>query len=455
MPSKSSPKQRRRPLSKRTPTTTRATTKAARKTSRAASPTPPTDGPSPLDLTREVLDVSVTERGQFRKCRRQWHLETIENLAPKRPTIELDFGTGLHSALEAYYLGAGEGAHDLDAAHNALDEWLAEAVHKADDLEQPPEVHEELIEHTALGHTMLDNYVRFDQASRVPLGDTIAVEGQPVGDPTDWHVPKGYPPLARVTLHESGRLLVPIVDPETKQVLEPRSLRDPGRKLAPTSDMMHVPMLSARIDLLTLRKTPKKGLWVVDHKSAGSQPSDRGWDFDDQATGYCYVVWRWTGKIPRGVVPNYLIKQAPKPPRIVGKHKDKLSTAKDQLTTPDMYREALKEHGLIMPGSGRIASDDHAACMAALLERGWDPFFRRFEVTRNAHELESFERRLYAEYHDMREATYNEMQRYPNPSTYWCPGCRVNSICHAMEDGSDYEDVIEHNFVQAEDRKAA
>lgn len=453
MPSQSS--RSRRPLgAKKKPT--KGTTKRSGRQTRTSrtrtttrsekTPATPTE-PTPQELTRQLLDVSVTERGQFRTCRRRWDLQTIRNLTSKRPTIELDFGTGMHAALEAYYLGAGEGELDISAGHEALDTWHEGMVAKLDDGDQPPEVYEELVDHLELGHGMLDNYVAYDRVAKVQLGDVLAVEGQPVGEPLDWKQPKGYDdPRTAVTLHESGRLLVPIVDPVTKLPLDTRVGKVEGGG---------IPCLSARIDLLTQRRTPKKGLWVIDHKTAGSQPSDRGWDFDDQATGYCYTVWRWTGIIPRGVVPNYLIKQLPKPPRIVGKHKDKLSTAKDQLTTPDMYREALKEHGLIMPGSGRIASDDHEACMAALLERGWDPFFRRFEPMRNIDELLAFERRLFEEWHDMREARENPAKLYPNLSTWWCPGCGVRSICHAMEDGSDFEDIIEHDFVVGEDRKAA
>lgn len=367
-------------------------------------------------------------------------MQTLKNLVPKRPTIALDFGTGMHEALEAYYLGAGEGEHDLNAAHLALDKWDARQIAKLDDGDFPPEVYEEQIEHFDLGHAMLENYVRFDKAAKVQLGDVLAVEGQPVGEPS-WKAPSGYPPPV---LHESGRLLVPIVDPHTGEAL-PRG-----------------PMLSMRIDLLTQRKTPKKGLWVVDHKTSGSQPQDRGWDFDDQVTGYCYGVWRYTGIIPRGVVANFLIKDVPKPPRMVRRRGSKdpedtvLSTAKDQLTTPDMYRAALKDEGLIMPGSGRVATDEHAACMEALLERGWDPFFRRFEPTRNEHELMAFERRLYAEYHDMCEASdEGDLRMYPNLDSRICTYCPVNRICHAMEDGSDWEGVIETEYMQGEDRKAA
>jgi uncharacterized protein (UPF0179 family) len=43
---------------------------------------------------------------------------------------------------------------------------------------------------------------------------------------------------------------------------------------------------------------------------------------------------------------------------------------------------------------------------------------------------------------------------YPNPITQYCSNCDVAPICLAIEDGSDYEDVIDHRYQLAEDRKA-
>lgn len=407
-------------------------------------------GPTPLELTQTGLDVSVTERAEFRSCRRRWALSTIRNLVPKRPELALDFGTGMHSALEAVYLGLGdEGELMFDRGQRALTKWHKDAIRKLDRDEEPPEVHDELDTIAELGHGMLVNYERFDAVARVQLGDVIAVEGQPLGEPLDWHNPDGYDELTTPVLSDSGRMLVPIVDPDTKGILSPR--KPDGSELVP-GDTAYVPRLSARIDLLALRTTPHKGLWIVDHKTSASPWNDRGLDFDDQVTGYCYVVWRWTGIIPRGVILNILIKQEPKPPRILAK--GDLSTAKDQLTTPDMYRAALRDHGLLLPGSGRIATDKHEACMKALLERGWDPFFQRLEVTRNIYELMSFEQRLWDEYMDMSEALIGDAPLYPNPSSMLCPRCPVNRICLAMEDGSDPDDVIENQYRQGEDRKA-
>lgn len=376
----------------------------------------------------------MTERGQFRTCRRRWYLQTLESLEPKLPQLALCFGTGIHKALEVFYGSNRNEAKMLVAFEDWYVEenakWEKGGIANEADLFQ-------LYEMSKLGIEMLENYVKYDKVSKVKLGVPLAVEGvwRKGKKPKRIGPPKGYPKSAEVVLSESGRLLVPIVHPLTKEPVESGAC------------------MSGKIDLLTERATPKKGLWVVDYKTATSASSELGVDFDDQITGYDYTVWRWTGQIPRGVVYNYLIKSPVKEPRYSEKQ-EKLSAAKDQLTTPDEYRKALKAEGLIK--GGRIIGDKYAECLDALLARGWDPWFKRYEVTRNLYQMERFEEHLWNEHVDMMDVKKDE-KYYPNPQTFpfqVCQRCPVNRICLAMEDGSDVQGVIETNYQEAEDRKA-
>lgn len=397
---------------------------------------------TPLEATRELLDISVTERVQFRTCRRRWKLETIDNLESRLPSWALEFGTGMHLALEVFY-----NTRSLKKAHAALDGWYKDEEKRArqnelDGLEGAEELLNELHELVELGHIMLDNYKKFDETAKVQLGKVLAVEGKfKRGVKFQNQPPKGYPDSARVIVHPSGRLLVPIVNADTK---EPFAI---GGGYANDTG----PYLTARIDLLTERKTPKKGIWVVDHKTATQAHQEDGLEFDDQVTGYCYVVWRWTGVIPRGVVYNDLIKQAPKPPRI--NQGDVLSAAKNQLTTPELYKAELKARGLMTSG-GLIVQEKYEQCLESLMARGWDPFFRRFELTRNEEQLLNFERRLVDEYWDMVGTQERPSMIYPNPMVMNCRGCGVKRICLAMEDGSDPQSVIDLEYIVGRDRKA-
>jgi len=406
---------------------------------------------APLELTQSARDVSVTERGQFRTCRRRWTLETIENLTPKAPTWALEFGTGIHGALEAYYesLATGDG-NSLEIAVESLEDW-----HEEMEESQQEElgglyskaVEEELWDLYGLGRQMLDNYALFsaDKAREDPW-EVLAIEGKEPGgkiiSPATFGE-FGDPPYGRSAhpfIHQ-GRILCPIVNPTTGHCL-------PGR-----------PFLSGRLDLIVRRAKRNNTLWVVDHKTTASSPSDRGLDFDDQVTGYSYLMWRLTGLIPRGTIFNYLVKQVPKEPRIISvtaKNPDgKLSTAKDQLCLAADYRKVMLERG-IMRKDGTVTSEEHAECYAGLLAKGYDPYFKRFEPTRNEDEVLHFEERLYQEYRDMRHVYQHrhEGAAYPNPSTWWCPSCSVGPICQAMEDGSDVEGIIDSRYMHAPDRKA-
>jgi hypothetical protein len=413
----------------------------------------------PIERTKTVRDISVTERGSFRTCHRQWYLETVLNLEPRGvANWAFAFGTGLHAGLEAYYkfkgglpykmVGAPTGGTEEITAYD----WMIDNFHqwyekldKKIQKELGPlaaEMRDELLGYKLLGEEMLDYYDQF--ASVEDNFKVAAVEGlwtpegkALLGDQLNPPYSKHAWPLR----HPSGRIMVPIVHPTTKRRLS--SFKRGGQPV----------FLSARLDLIVFRMgLGLRGFWVTDHKSTASAPSDRGIDFEDQITGYCYVFWRLTGIIPRGTVFNYLVKQVPKEPRRTQTGTG-LSYAKDQLTTPEMYKEALIERGLMV--NGKIYSEKHEECYRSLLAYGWDRFFRRFEVQRNEHELMRFEERLYEEYHDMLDAyKFPARRAYPNQSYMHCPGCSVNKICQAIEDGSDYEWLIENAYQEGEDRKA-
>lgn len=394
---------------------------------------------SPLELTRAALDVSVTERSSFRGCRRRWYLENIDNLEPLIPTTALDFGTGIHTALEAYYGNEGDPVKVFEKWHK---KWY-ENVEQ--DLRGLGSIGEDALTEfwglKDLGTGMLSGYLDW---SKVEDDFTVlSIEGRGAAE----HFAKKKSSLsgdhkAYPATIDQGRVVAPI-------------LRSKGGALLPFKGG---PRLSGRIDMLVERKgVGKKGLWILDHKTTSSAPSNKGLDFEDQITGYCYLVWRLTGQMPRGVIFNYLVKQVPKAPRINQPTKANplgpVSTAKDQLTTAALYKDLLLERGM-MTKAGVIESETHAECYAALLGRGMKPFFQRFEVQRNEEEIRNFEKHLMEEYADIRSVKKSPEKAYPNRSTWHCPGCGMGPLCLAMDDGSDVDGIIESRYQQAPDRKA-
>ena len=411
---------------------------------------------TPLERTRRVLDISVTERETFAICPRRWELEVLENLAPRVPLGQnLDIGSAAHEGLEGYYITKHNGAafppghapSPLDAALQALENWYNRNADRIDDdpelvSEAKDALQDELWD---MGNFVEEMLTAYHQFAKVEDDFTIhAVEGLITGAGKSWlskhHGEREWissiADTGVVVDEESGRLLCPIIDPRTKECL-------PGK-----------PVLSAKIDLLVHSIAEgRKGLWVIDHKTTGSTPADRGLDFFDQPTGYCYIVWRWLGILPRGVIYNYLIKKEVKPPKI--NKGNKLSTDKRQLTTAAMYRAELEERGLMT--KGKIANKEMRETYEAFLQRGWSPWFQRHYAMRNVFELQSFEERLADEYQDMLdvyEEVHPALPHFGLPHLPWCNYCSVAPICQAIEDGSDADQIIDSRYMQAPDRKA-
>lgn len=401
--------------------------------------------PTPLELTRNVQDISVTERNAFKTCRRRWYLETILNLQPKGIlNWSLEFGTGIHAALESYYL-AKAGLLNEDPKQAMLDsfeiwyEEIDESVVAAHLGTFESAVRNELLTFKELGEIMLWNYheyasVRDDEIICCVEGAWTEEGLKLLGESKPPYDEQFHP-----VLHESGRFLTPI--------LEFSEGRDGVARW-----MQDKPYLSARLDLVIWkRQTGKRGFWIRDHKTASQAPNPKGLDFDDQVTGYGYTFWRHTGIYPRGTEFNFLIKNVPNDPRIL--QDGSLSTAKDQQTLPSLYKKEVKNQGLLK--DGKITSVKHAECYASLLAYGWDRYFQRHESPRNEHEYYMFETRLPEEHEDMLAVKNNpERKAYPHLSQYVCQGCSVGSICQAIEDGSDFEFIMENRYQEAPDRKA-
>ena len=115
----------------------------------------------PSSIPPDAKRIRVTERAQFRSCRRQWSLSSREKLVPINAAADArSLGTAIHEALATFYRTNGE-------VYAAWESW-GEAVKKADlDPEQ-----------SELGTIMLEGYMRY--ADEKDKGCTIAVmDGQP------------------------------------------------------------------------------------------------------------------------------------------------------------------------------------------------------------------------------------------------------------------------------------
>jgi hypothetical protein len=337
--------------------------------------------------------TSVTERGGFRDCRRRWYLDTYERLQPRSQVPwALEFGTIIHTGLEAYYRAVRNVTDMLDAYRIAWEEVDTTLATEYGGMYKMG-IEEEWWNYYLLGEGMLRNYDAYDRR----MG---------------W-----FDEVIEVNLEERG--FVPIRD------LRGRRLR--GR-----------PLLSGRIDLV-VRKD--EDFWVWDHKTAAQKPSYSALDVDDQGTGYCNIVWRRLGIVPKGFMYNVLLKRLPKEVPLL--KSGRLSVDKTRLMTYDFFMDAIRQHE-----QDPALYVDH---LDELEKRGYDDFFVRDTSVRNLEQLQTFEKRVFLEYQDMQSVIRHPHLAYPNPNQRNCPGCSVLPICHAMEENGNVE-AMREMYVVAEPR---
>lgn len=352
---------------------------------------PAPTGLEPVTPVR-LRETSVTERQDFRSCRRRWFLNTVHRLTPAGGALHFWFGNLIHAALEEYYTAQKEGASQDEMegrARIAYETFYGLSIREArqalgrffDSIE------EEYADMHEMGLGMLDGYFKMERG-----------EG---GMPKIFLVEQRY------------------------------RVRIPGT----------VGWLTGRFDLII--ELPNGDLLVVDHKTAGSRHNSAHLDLDDQLTGYVYVYWRATGTMPRGAVYNVLLKKVAKKPTLL--KSGKLSQDKQQSTTYDLYLEAIREHGLQV--------SDYNDMLVYLREQGWSNFFNQEPVFRTKAQLLEFERNLVREWKDMRRVASHPDEAYPNPTAMNCPSCPVRMICSTMMDGGDYRAIIENEYQVAPPRR--
>lgn len=337
--------------------------------------------------------VRVTEVEKFKECRRAWYLGEIRGLMPKVPTDYLWFGDKMHIGLQ-------ELAATGDS-EKAIAAYMAACNASIPDLEAGfgafwPEMSQMFQELVTLGKGMLHNYAIFDRATGMRL-KTVSLE---------------------------ERLFVPIHNPN-------------GRALKGT------PRLTARMDRLAIREG-LGGEFLVDYKNSTRAWTDgRNLELDEQTTGYNYIFWRVRGHLPAGMIYDTLLKRIPNEPKVL--KSGKLSVDKDQGTTFELYTEALHKMNL--------DPKDYTDVLASLKEQAWSKYFKREITTRNMAQIRAYERDLYNTFQDMRDVARDPRKAYPSPSPMRCPRCPFRDVCLAMNDGSDYEDIIKARFTVSEEKR--
>jgi hypothetical protein len=184
-----------------------------------------------------------------------------------------------------------------------------------------------------------------------------------------------------------------------------------------------------RIDLLVEDKDGR--YWIVDHKTAAQFGNNDWLDLDEQGGSYCWALSTMLNIPIAGVIYNKLLKAYPEPPAELKRPQGgrNYSVNKQQRTTYDVYLKCLKEN-----------NEPIAPYMEYLeyLKGEGNPFFQRVPVRRTQTEQKNLQHQIGLEAIDM----LNDPVIYPNAGMFNCMGCWFKTPCLAMNDGSDYQYIL-------------
>lgn len=176
---------------------------------------------------------------------------------------------------------------------------------------------------------------------------------------------------------------------------------------------------------------------VEDYKTTGKAYEIGRLEQDPQVSAYF-----WGGQLvygPRFEAAYWLefLKAVPDPPEVL--KNGELSKNKNQYTTAAMYEETLLHYYGTIPSK---YTDILNHFKSQETPEG-DRFIKRETIYRNETFAKNVEREIFAEIYDMIDPN---ISLYPNPTRDCLWDCNYRAISLAMDDGSDYEYMMQTEF---------
>jgi len=178
-------------------------------------------------------------------------------------------------------------------------------------------------------------------------------------------------------------------------------------------------------------------LVIDDYKTAAKAYEAGRLELDAQVSSYL-----WSGRLVygdrlEGARWIIFLKAVPDEPIIL--KSGELSQNKNQYTTYRIYKKALLEYYGEVPKKYL----DFLNHLASQEDEKGDRYVLRDSIYRNATFAENEERKIFAEIHDMIDPG---LSLYPNPTRDCNWDCQVRAVCLSMDDGSDYQYMLETEF---------
>ncbi len=324
------------------------------------------------------MKLSYSKTMCFKTCRKKFELSYIRNLEPIEAPLPFTFGSAFHEALAEWY-GKGLPGDRFEGAYTAIKRIFED--NKPGKLEDLPEWENQL---------NLTNRV-FDRYRKQYKDDNFQF------------------------LEIEKEFNVPIRNPETDCKSRNFEFKGFADGLVKINDVY----------------------WLMEHKTA-SQINNQykaKLTIDNQSIAYIEALQRVYDIKIKGVIYNVILKDVPNPPKVL--KSGKLSTAKNQKTTHELYLRAIQERG--------EGSEDYTDILEELKRNRKEYFYREY-ITFTENDLEEWRVELWDLQKNIQEAIRKE-QFYKN--TGQCTGfgtCRFFDICTAI----DKEQVIDLNYKQKE-----
>ena len=411
----------------------------------------------------DIIPIHNSDRASFRRCRRYWDWTSPSrnNLTVRADihgiNIPMFFGTGIHYALEQSYnpllkrdpIEAWKTWFDIQwRGGTVTEDWLD----KVYDLKPKPIVSADV--EGAEGKLGLPHSIK-----------TWVVKGLedilPDADHDEWDelfalgvgMLEYYKKYAEINddftvIVAEHMFSIPIWNYEHDQILKRIDLREESPNYGEVLEVHS----RGRMDGVWVKPNGKHG--IIDHKTAAKWGEDelRKLESDEQTTSYLYAAeveanyydLPHKGQPMEEVIYNVLRKAYPKPPTKLASGMFSVDRQNESTTYP-ILMEWISHN---MPGIP--LSEKQQGYVEYLKEVGDENFIIRKPVRRNRHQLHNAGKRLYLEALDMLDSN---LRIYPNISnSFKCLNCAFRAPCMAMEDGSDWEQLIKDNYTMNKDR---
>jgi len=342
-------------------------------------------------MTLTKINTSVSDRILFKRCRRKWDFvsKLRQNLEPRESfSAAAWYGKGMHFALEDY--------HGFNKFGNPITAF--EAYYNCFDRETELNMDCEALATMAPG--ILNYYVE---------------EWLPKRKQFTTYIHNGIPQV------------------EVRVILE---LKDLSKELGLP---VYYSMVFDRIVV-----DDEGRLWIEDYKTV-TQFDINKLETDPQISTYSWGAELYYQRPIEGFVFLQLKKKLIDDPRML-KNGD-LSVDKSQNTNYYRYLEMLKFKFVNVES----APDKYVECLNELLmeesEYG-DKYIRYDLVRRNAYARKKEYGLIKMEILDMMA---KDVRIYPNATSNCKSNCKFRTVCLAMDDGSDYQYILDNNFKKVEE----